>query len=94
MKDYELKFVKIQFLVKSISPWKQYTKNFEIDKMNFIAYFECKTLTTFTLKCIIKIFYQIKGREIWNNLTIFIETSESFNIFKKKIKKYYIDLLW
>ena len=35
----------------------------------------------------------LKGREIWNNLTIFIETSESFNIFKKKIKKYYIDLL-
>ena len=40
-----------------------------------------------------KYFIRFKGCEIWNNLPIFIKNSESFNIFKKRIKKYYIDLL-
>ena len=31
--DYELKFVKMQFLVKSISLWQQLTKNFHIDQI-------------------------------------------------------------
>ena len=35
---------------------------------------------------------RFKGCEIWNKLPIFIKNSESFNIFKKGIKKYY-DLL-
>ena len=30
---------------------KTINKKIETDKMNFMAYFECKTLTTFTLKC-------------------------------------------
>ena len=36
---------------------------------------------------------RFKGCEIWNNLPIFIKNSESFNIFKKRIKKDYIDSL-
>ena len=36
MIDYDLKFFKMQLLVKSISLWQQYTKNFEINKiLNF-----------------------------------------------------------
>ena len=35
---------------------------------------------------------RFKGCEIWNKLPIFIKNLESFNIFKKRIKKYY-DLL-
>ena len=35
---------------------------------------------------------RFKGCEIWNKLPIFIKNSESFNISKKRIKKYY-DLL-
>ena len=31
--NYELKFVKMQFLVKSISLWQQLTKNFQIDQI-------------------------------------------------------------
>ena len=31
--NYDLKYVKMQFLVKSISLWQQQTKNFEIDKI-------------------------------------------------------------
>ena len=34
--DYELKFVKMQFLVKSVWLWQQKTKNFEIDKIRIL----------------------------------------------------------
>ena len=40
-----------------------------------------------------KISVQFKGCEIWNNLPISIKNSKSIEIFKKKIKKYYLDLL-
>ena len=36
---------------------------------------------------------KFKGGEIWNNLPISIKNSKSLEIFKKKIKKYYLDLL-
>ena len=39
------------------------------------------------------ILLKFKGCEIWNNLPVFIKNSKSFSIFKKKIKKYYLDLL-
>ena len=31
-----MKFVKMQFLVKSISLWQQWTKNFQIDKIRIL----------------------------------------------------------
>ena len=31
-----MKFVKMQFLVKSISLWQQYAKNFDIDKIRIL----------------------------------------------------------
>ena len=34
--NYELKFVKMQFLGKSISLWQQWTKNFEVDKIRIL----------------------------------------------------------
>ena len=34
--EYELKFVKMQLLVKSISPWQQWTKNVENDKIRIL----------------------------------------------------------
>ena len=35
---------------------------------------------------------KLKGGEIWNNLPISIKNSKSLEIFKKKNKKYYLDL--
>ena len=37
MIDYELKFAKMQFLLKSISLWQNKQKNFEIDKMRILG---------------------------------------------------------
>ena len=36
--------------------------------------------------------HKLKGGEIWNKLPISIKNSKSLEIFKKKIKKYYLDL--
>ena len=40
-----------------------------------------------------KISVKFKRGEIWNNLPISIKNLKSLEIFKKKIKKYYLDLL-
>ena len=40
-----------------------------------------------------KISVKFKGGEIWNNLPTSIKNSKSLELFKKKIKKYYLDLL-
>ena len=35
--DYELLFVKMQLFVKSISPWQQQTKTFQVDKSRILC---------------------------------------------------------
>ena len=72
---FELKFVKMQFLLKSISLWQQKTTNFEIDKIRILC----------GLDLLLKIrFQELKAWCLTNNLS---ERSKKFCKFEFMQKK-------
>ena len=65
--NYELKFVKMQFFVKSISLWQQLTKNFEIDRIQILHHLDL-LLTIPTPGTYSVVFSKYPSREVKNSV--------------------------